>query len=415
MNKSVLKFPQGFLWGAATAAHQVEGNNIHNDWWEFEQKGNVKGGETSGIAVDHYNRYEEDFDIAKSLNHNVHRFSIEWSRIEPSEGEFDKDEIRHYAEVIKALKARGMKVMVTLFHYTSPLWFAKKGGWENRNALRDFLRFVEYILRYLGQEIDYWITFNEPVGYAVTGYLRGEYPPGIKSPLRFLKVLNILACAHNETYFLIHRYFRDAVVGIAKNIPLIEPLDKKSSKDRFVTWIAKYVDSKLFLGKVIGMLDFLGVQNYHYVRVKFRLGGEYVMLGDEYGVNHHIDNKYPRCDRGWEINPEGLYYVLKDLKKYNLPIIITENGVADREDKLRADFIRDHLISVYKAIQERVNVQGYIHWTLMDNFEWKLGRSARYGLVEIDYENNLRRIIRPSAKYFAKICKENVITVNRSP
>lgn len=411
MAKSVLKFPEGFLWGAATSAHQVEGNNKNNDWWEFEQQGKVNNGETSGIAVDHYNRYEEDFDIAKELNHNVHRFSIEWSRIEPREGEFDMYEIEHYAEVIRAIKKRGMKVMVTLFHYTSPIWFAKKGGWESRNAFKDFLRFVEYILEYLGPEIDYWITFNEPVGYAVQGYLRGEFPPGIKSAHRFLKILNILARAHNETYFLIHRYFRNAVVGIAKNIPFIEPFDKKSSKDRFATWVAKYVDRSLFLSKVIGLSDFLGVQTYYYVRVKFKLGGEYVKLGDEYGVNNHADNKLPRCDRGWEIYTEGIYHVLKDLKKYNLPVIITENGVADREDRLRADFIRDSLISIHRAIQEGVDVRGYFHWTLTDNFEWTRGRSMRYGLVEIDYENNLRRIIRPSARFYAQICKENSVEI----
>lgn len=409
MNKKTLRFPDGFLWGAATAAHQVEGNNKNNDWWEFEQKGNVNNGETSGIAVDHYNRYEEDFDIAKSLNHNAHRFSIEWSRIEPREGEFDMDEIRHYAEVIKALKERGMKVMVTLFHYSSPLWFAKKGGWENKDAIKDFLRFVEQVLKYLGSEVDYWITINEPMGYAVQGYLRGEFPPGIKSVFRFLKVVKIFVRAHNEAHFLIHRFFRDAKVGIAKNLPFMESFDKKSLRDKFVTNVAKYIDYKMFLDEVVDSLDFLGVQIYYYIRVKFKLGGEYVKLGDEYGVNNHADNKLPRCDRNWEIYPEGIYHVLKDLKKYNVPIIITENGVADREDRLRADFIRDSLISIHRAICEGVDVRGYFHWTLTDNFEWTRGRSMRYGLVEIDYENNLKRIIRPSAKYFAEICERNAV------
>lgn len=409
MASRTLKFPEGFLWGAATAAHQVEGNNIHNDWWEFEQKGNVNNGETSGIAVDHYNRYEEDFDIAKSLHQNAHRFSIEWSRIEPREGEYNLEEVNHYKGVIQALKKRNMQTMVTLFHYTLPLWLAQKGGWENPKAIKMFLKFVEIVLEYLGTEVDYWITLNEPMGVAFASYLRGDYPPQIKNFFRFLKVAQILAKAHNEAYFLIHRYFRNAPVSIGKNLPYLEPFNKQSVKDKLLTKVVKYIDSDWFLGKVRDSLDFLGVQYYHYVRVKFRLGGEYVKLGDEYGSTRHSDNKLPRCDRGKEIYSQGIYHVLMDQKKYGLPIIITENGIADRSDRLRAAFIRDHLFNVHRAISGGVDVRGYLHWSLMDNFEWHLGRSARYGLVEIDYENNLRRIVRPSARYYAQICKENAV------
>jgi beta-glucosidase len=223
MDSKTLTFPKGFLWGTATAAHQVEGNNVHSDWWDFEQKGKTLSKETSGVAVDHYKRYEEDFDIAKSLNQNAHRFSIEWSRIEPEEGRFQIDEINHYKDVIQALKNRGMRVLVTLMHFTLPLWVAKKGGWSNKKTIKYFTRYIEQILPFFGEDVDFWITINEPIIYSLNAYLKGTFPPGTKNILSFLKIESNLALAHREAFFTIHKFYKDAVVGLAKNIPVVDP------------------------------------------------------------------------------------------------------------------------------------------------------------------------------------------------
>lgn len=408
MKSKILKFPKNFLWGSATAAHQVEGNNKNSDWWEFEKKkGNIENNEVSGIAVDHYNRYEQDFDIARSLNHNIHRFSIEWARIEPEEGKFDKSKIEHYRKVIQALKERKMKVVLTLFHFTLPNWFAKKGGWENIKAVEFFLRYVEYVVKELGNEVDFWVTINEPLVYSSQSYLLGNFPPKVKSIFRFFKVVNTLITVHKESYLLIHKYFDNAKVCFSKNIPFFEPYRKEIFLDRVSAKLADYIVNDYFISKTSQYIDFFGLQYYVHSRVKFKLGGSYFNLGEEVGIE--TSENAIVTEMGWEIYPDGIYHALKKLQKYKLPIIITENGIADKRDEHRADFVRDHLINVHKAIQEGVDVRGYLYWSLMDNFEWIFGRRPRFGLVEIDYEKDLERRVRKSALYFSKICKNNAV------
>jgi len=411
MNSNILQFPSGFLWGTATAAHQVEGNNIYSDWWEFEELGKTVSKEKSGIAVDHYNRFQEDVEIAKSLHQNAHRFSIEWARVEPEEGNFQIDEIMHYKEVIKAIEDRGMQTMVTLLHFTLPKWVAKQGGWTNKKTIFYFTRYIEQVLEYLGDDVDFWITMNEPVVYTQNAYLKGRYPPGVKNVLAFFRANQFLARAHREAYFTIHKFFKSAVVGIAKNIPFIEAYNKSSLFDKLALRVANWIATDRFLGRVEGLLDFLGVQYYNHLQIRFNLGGEYFSLADGYGIEKHKNDQVLKSDIGWEIYPEGIYHSLMRVKRLKVPIIVTENGVADRDDKLRAAFIHDHLLQVHRAINDGVDVRGYFHWTLMDNYEWHMGRNPRFGLVEIDYENNLLRKIRQSAYYFAEICKNNSITV----
>ncbi|MFC1700991.1 family 1 glycosylhydrolase [Patescibacteria group bacterium] len=234
-----MRFPKNFLWGAASSAHQVEGNNF-NDWTEWEKKNAKrlakkakkyyqkwqkeqfqemlkKENYISGRACDHYNRYEKDFDIAKSLNHNAHRFSIEWSRIEPEQGKFNQQEIEHYRKVILALKRRGIEPFVTLWHWTNPVWFSEKGGFEKHRNIKYFVNYAEKMVKELGKDVKFWITINEPNIYVSNSYLKGVWFPQKRNIFKYRKVLFNLIKAHKLSYDIIKNNFSKAKVGIAKN------------------------------------------------------------------------------------------------------------------------------------------------------------------------------------------------------
>jgi len=407
-----LKFPKGFYWGSATSAHQVEGNNV-NDWSEWEKKNAERLAKEakekwqpwqqekfpemfnpenyiSGRACDHYHLYEQDFDIAKKLGHNAHRFSIEWSRIEPEQGKFNEKEIEHYRKVILALKKRGIEPFVTLWHWTNPLWIRDIGGWENKKITDYFERYAEKISNALGENVKFWITLNEPEIYASNSYFAGVWPPQKKNLFAYLRVLNNLIKAHRKAYGVIKKADSNSKIGIAKNNIYFEAYQNKLVNrvlKKFIDWWWNFY----FLNRIRNHQDFIGLNHYFHNRIN-------------YGFNKNENKKI--SDIGWELYPEAIYYVLKDLKRFNKPIYITENGLADGGDKKRSWFILESLKNIGKAINEGVNVRGYLHWSLMDNFEWDKGFWPRFGLVEVNYKT-LERKIRPSALQYAKICKTN--------
>ena len=406
MNK--LTFPQGFLWGSATAAHQIEGNNVHNDWWEWEHSGqratelgkqNKNASDYySGIACDSYNRYEEDFDIAKSLNQNAHRLSIEWSRIEPKQGEYDHAEVEHYRKVLHALKSRGMKTFVTMHHYTVPAWFAQIGGFEKRENIKYFLNFVGKVTAELKNLINFVCVINEPEIYATFAYGVGKFPPQKHGIRRATLVGDHLAEAHVKSYKIIKAADPTIQVGTAQGISY----RSYSLMMKLFTGYAESLAYKRFLHRVINHTDFLGLQYYSHQTVTFNFRPPFIHTAP-------VKKGRPVNDLGWEIYPEGIFELLRRLRKYGKPIYITENGTADAKDAFREKFIRDHLRMVYRAIKAGADVRGYFHWSLIDNFEWAEGFAPRFGLVEIDRENNLARKIRPSAHVYAEICKNNFL------
>jgi len=383
----ILKFPRNFLWGTATSAYQVEGGIGNNDWAKDFP---------AGRCCDHYNLYEKDFDLIKKLNQNAYRFSIEWSRIEPRERDFDQKEIEHYRKVLLALKERKIKVMLTLNHFTNPLWLSEIGGWENPDIIFYFSRFSKRIFSEFSDLVDFWLTINEPMVYASKSYLEGSWPPKKKSFLSFLRVVKNQISSHKKVFEEFHKIKKDVKVGIAKNNFYFEPFNQNSLLDRFNVFLNRYFWNEFFLNRIKNHLDFIGLNYYMHQRIKFP-------------AQNKNENKI-LSDIGWEIYPEGIYHCLKELKKYQKPIFITENGLADVKDKLRKDFVKEHLKWVHKAIEEGVEVKGYFHWSLIDNFEWEKGFEPRFGLIEIDYQT-LERKIRPSAKFYAKICQSNNLTI----
>ncbi len=396
---ATLKFPKGFLWGAATSAHQVEGNNTKNDWWQWEQTRPLAL--RSGQACDQYNRYEEDFELAKNLNHNAHRLSIEWSRIEPEEGKFDIDAINHYRAVLKALKARKTAVCLTLWHYTIPLWLSKKGGWENLKSPFYFERFLKAIVPELGEMVDLWITLNEPEVYIYEIYNKGEWPGPKKSLLGQLKTQWNLAQAHKKAYKLIHKIHPDAQVGIANNIQSIEAYHKHSLIEQLAVIATDLGANHLFYFLTSkNTHDFLGLNYYFHTRLR---QGENIIPK----IVNPIDENRNISDLGWEVYPEGIFDVLTDFANHK-PIYITECGIASTNDDRRNRFLITYLSEVYRAIESGVNVKGFFYWSLLDNFEWHRGFEPRFGLVEVDYATQ-KRHLRSSALTYAEIIAANGI------
>ena len=399
---TTLKFPPGFLWGTATSAHQVEGHNTSSDWWQWEKTRPQE--KRSGQAADQYNLFAADFDLAQGFNHNAHRLSIEWARIEPKEGEFDPHEIEHYIEVLKALKKRKLKVMLTLWHFSLPQWVSDKGGWENGATIKYFQRFVSRVVPELQDFVDLWITLNEPQVLSYCGYLIGVWPPQKKSKWAALKVTWNLAQAHKKAYKIIHKFVPNAQVGVACNIGSWSAFHHHSIRESIAEWLLDLVENHFFYfltGK--DSHDFLGLNYYfnHYIS----FNGESSRLPSIVDI---AITKKDVTDMGWEILPEGIFDILMDFSDYHKPIYITENGLASTNDDRRCRFLIGYLKEIYHAIEAGANVEGYFHWSLIDNFEWADGFNPRFGLVEVDF-NTQKRTPRPSAYIYSQIAKDNGI------
>lgn len=398
-------FPPGFLWGVATAAHQVEGNNTGSDWWRWEQVlGRVQDGSTSGIADDHWHRYEEDFDLCEKMDNNAHRLSIEWARVEPEQGKWDDEAFAHYRAVLESLKRRKMKVMLTLWHFTLPAWFADKGGWENPQAVAWYIRYVREVATRLGVLVDIWNTMNEPNVFISQGYLSGGWPPGVKNVFRSQWVALKLCKAHREAYKLLHEMldrtgFRTQV-GMAQNVLSIEAYDQHSIIDWIGVQVIDWWWNHLMYTFTGRTHDFIGLNYYFHFRLK-----KFNWPPTSFFVEVRRERR-DTSDVGWELNPAGVFRVLKDFERYKLPIYITENGLPSENDDRRKRLIVATLKEVYHAINSGVDVRGYFFWTLVDCFEWEKGFAAKFGLCALE-PGTLRRIPRGSYSVYAEICKEN--------
>ena len=407
-------FAKHFFWGAASSAHQVEGN-LHNQWtvWELENarslaaqaeyqyndfpswervKAEAKSPNNyvSGVATDHAHHYKEDFDLLQKMNMNAYRFSIEWSRIEPEEGRWNAEAVMYYKEYLKELKRRDIEPVVTLLHFTLPVWFVEKGGFEHRGNVKYFIRYVEKIMTELGTDMKWIITINEPEVYTSLGYISQTWPPAERSIWKALKVANNLARAHNRAAKLIHRLSRKYKVSIATQSIYVYAGDN-AWVSRLSAYVLQYAQDDYFLKKVVKNCDFLGVNYYMSMRV--------------YGYRVH-NPESPLSDVNWVMAPADIELVLERLHiKYKLPIMITENGVADAEDEYRQWWIKETVVGMQAAMKRGVRLLGYFHWTLTDNFEWAFGRWPRFGLAAVDYKTG-KRTLRKSAVWFGGVIRK---------
>lgn len=391
-----LQFPNGFLWGVATSAYQVEGGCFNNDWYEWEKKGRTK--DMAGKACDYWNRYGEDHNLSQELGCNAFRLSLEWSKIEPEEGKFSKEAIENYRKILQDIKAKGMMRSVTLWHWTLPLWLSKMGGWHKKETVAYFTRYCEIVIKELGGEIDMLLTINEPRLPLNRGYLIGNFPPGRRNPILFLLARKNMVVAHKLCYEIVKKEKPDLKVGITQFCN-----DFYYTGSNFIKRIIKKIENLYnwgFYDSLKNHLDFIGINYYFTVDIK--------LFPPFYSMK--TQNGY-KTDFGWGIFPDGLFEVVIDAwKRYKKPIYIFENGIANAKDDHRSAYIKSHLQKLHEAISKGADVRGYFHWSLVDNFEWVEAYNMKFGLVEVNFET-LERKPRKSFYEYANICKSNGVEI----
>ena len=431
-----------FLLGVATSAYQTEGGN-HNDWTAWEAANypdgspHIAGGATATRAADSWNLWRKDVAALEELGANVYRLGVEWSRLQPRDGAWDAAAAAHYREMLLALRngqPRRIQPMLNLYHFTLPDWVVAHGGWEWEGAPAAFAAFASRVADAFGSEVDLWCTLNEPNVYISKAYMAGQWPPGVKDPKRAARVLARLLQAHGLAAAALRAH--DVVdadgdgaaarIGLAHNMIVFDPassgpLDVLVARgaDRFYN---QDILTALQSGRIrislptvisidepapllVGSLDWLGLNYYTRQKVASRLFSAHDASGSPYQVV--VDASRPHNDMGWEIYPEGLYRMLVRVQAFGWPILVAESGVADRAGTVRPGFIRSHIYALDRARAEGVNVIGYMHWSLMDNFEWSHGYGGRFGLYTIDFDGDpgLERRPTPAVATFQELAR----------
>lgn len=394
-----------FYWGVANAAFQVEGSPIISDWREWTMMPEKIADQSNAeIATDFWHRYEEDFRLAKELGSNSFRISIAWERLQPQKGKWDETALAHYKKIILTMRKYELEPFVTLHHFVLPKWVSDEGGVlapQFSNYFSDYALKVVAALSDEPTKVQYWMTFNEPNVLAANGYIWGDWPPGFKGKVWLaINAMKQMAEAHRQSYFKISTLrLAHIKIGVAQHWR-----DMQAHMNRPVDRAAKAIADKLFNRYFVDRamkgkktLDYIGI-NY-YGRTTLAGMSQAPFIG-------FVNGDGPVTDIGWEIYPQGLEHVLLDVtKRYKLPLIVTENGLADNSDKWRSEFLKGHIAALMRAKEKGANVFGYMHWSLTDNFEWAQGLTPRFGLVGIDYTDQSRRP-RPSFYTYKDIIKK---------
>jgi beta-glucosidase len=424
MAQATFHFPVGFLWGAATAAYQVEGNNTNSTWWAWEQQpGRIAQGHKSGLACDWWGgRWREDFDRAAEGGQNAHRLSVEWSRIQPTPDHWNENALDRYRDMVRSLVERGLTPIVTLHHFSDPLWLAEKGGWERQAVAEHFEKFVRKVVDALKEYVTLWCTINEPNVLSAFGYLYGLFPPGKRDMGTAFRVSANLLRAHARAYHAIHSLQPQSRVGISIHYRGFLPAKPAFPPDNWAAGLLSGVFNTAFpraladgilrlpfnrvqIPEAKGTQDYLGLNYYTRENVAFNL----LEVGELF-ARRYYPSGVELSDTGYIANdPQGMYAALKWATGFRVPVIITENGVENADDSLRPRYLVQHLHQVWRAVNANWPVKGYFHWTLVDNFEWERGWTQRFGLWELDVDTQARRK-RASADLYAEICRENGIS-----
>jgi len=399
-----LLFPDNFLFGASTSAHQTEGNNTNSDWWDFELSKDTPIFEPSGDACDSYHRYQEDIQLVADFGLNTYRFSIEWARIEPAEGRFSNAELAHYRRMLEACHARGITPVVTFHHFTLPRWLDKQGGFLSPRFAELFERYCDRAAQALGDLIGWACTINEPEGAGDAGWVIGVHPPGIKGDhdSMWRVVQNVLE-AHKRGAAAIRRH-TDAPCGVT--LAFQDMQYEGGAVPGHTPWEDNARVSEMFL-EASSEDEFVGLQTY--TRIVFGPEGER-------GPGLKADKKNGIVETpmttmvGWEFYPQALAETIRRTSKLTggKPILLTENGIATMDDDKRIAFIDHALRTVHTCLAEGIDVRGYLYWTLLDNFEWSGGYEPKFGLVSVD-RTTFERKPKPSAYWYGNVARSRAL------
>jgi beta-glucosidase len=449
-------FPDGFLWGSAIAPYQVEGGLHETDWYQWESRCETCSGDSADDGPDFFGHRDEDLDAARAMGQNAIRIGIDWSRLFPTAASFPgspvPEEVARYHDLIAAARERGMQVMVTIVHFALPRWIhdlddpAAAAGWEDPAIVDRFAEFAGWAAAEYGGEVDLWITLNEPFVNLVGGWISGDVPPGKFFQVdAALEVGERMIRAHAAGYDAIHAADpgdadgdgQAARVSIAQHSRVFVPKTEGNEQQERAADMFRYLLNDYFLrGVTLGdidrnydfdaddegdtradpaladRLDFIGL-NYYSVTMVIEATNEsnFPLIG--FPLQNDLNEQgfdAPVSDFGWTIHADGFREVLEELREYELPIIITENGVADSGETLRPRFLVEHLYQLGAAIDDGLPVEGYFHWTLMDNFEWTAGYCPRFGLLRVDFDDPARpRTAGPGAATYQRIIEDKTV------
>ncbi len=424
MLQATYQFPPGFLWGTATAGHQVEGNNPHSDWWHWEmQPDRILHGHLSGAACDWWGgRWAEDFDRARESHQNTHRLSVEWSRIEPEPAIWDEGALEQYRGMLTGLIERGMVPMLTLHHFTTPQWVQDREGWLSEKIVMWFERYVRKVVNSLGDLVNMWVTINEPNVYAYAAFAEGSFPPGRSSLADTAKVAMNLVRAHAAAYHTIHELYPEAAVGLAHHFRGFRPGIRYPRLNKAIARIRhRSFNNAIPEAVMTGRLRFL---RWSIAIPEARLTQDY------FGLNYYTQEdvqfdpfrpanvlKVGAYEKGADVSPtgfianrpSGFWEAIRWAIGFRLPVYITENGIEDDHDQIRPRYLAQHVHQLWKAINLNGDIRGYYHWSLVDNFEWERGWTQPFGLWRLNRQTQVRTR-RKSAAFYARICRENALS-----
>lgn len=388
-----ISFPDGFLWGTATAAHQVEGGNWNNDWWAWEHLSGSPCVEPSGDACDQYHRYLEDLAMLAGLGFGAYRFSLEWSRIEPEDGEFSLAALDHYRRVCATCHEVGLLPVVTFHHFTTPRWVAHLGGWEEPDTADRFARYCDRAAKHLGDLLGRAATFNEPNVVSMMGYQVGVFPPGRKDRAFRMAVNDVIVDAHKKGAAAIRSGPGAAPVGLTLSMTDFQPID--GGEERVARYRRAGEDCYLDAAKDD---DFFGVQTY-----------TRSVVGPEGARAAAPDAE--RTQMGYEFYPDALAATIRRAHSVlgpSVPLLVTENGIGTEDDSRRVAYVDRALRGVADCLAEGIDVGGYFYWSALDNFEWVLGYRPKFGLVAVD-RATMKRTLKPSARWLGQIAAANAL------
>jgi beta-glucosidase len=412
-----VSFPKDFIWGTATAAHQIEGNNENTNWGEWEKlDGKIKDGSNAKIAVAGWNRAKDDVKLMKDLGVNSYRFSLAWNKIEPEHGKINEAALQHYDDLINELKTNNIEPMITLHHFTHPQWFEQLGAFEKEENIKYFVEFSKLVFARYQDRVKFWVTLNEPNVFVISAYFNTVFPPGKSDSKLGGEVLKNMLKAHVQVYQELKKIDNSSQIGLATSVFQFEPYRRWHLGD----WAIARSSDAIFNETILGFfrngtmnfnvpldtsfvytdldapntLDFIGVNYYSHFAYKFdfdfkKATQSLAVAGEE------------PTDMPYTIYTEGIYRAIRDVSTLKKPIIITENGIADAKDDRRGKYIKQSLYSISKAIKDGYDVRGYYYWSLMDNFEWAEGYTQKFGLYEVDLQTQERKL-REGSKVFVE-------------